>query len=523
MPHGTGTTWGGVPARAGGPGDRAGVVRALRGLPLRTKVAVTVVGAAVTLLILSTNLSLRYWREEALAAAEQQALLTARLARAGVESALIHGERAQARRNLTKLKAETSGGSVVAARLYGEDGTIVLSAEPGEEGRRTVGVWVPEREEIPTGGVVRGSPDGSEVRAFLPVSAPGVAVLEIGFSVEPLKAAMERGARLGLWLLIGSLVALAVILFLMIEREVVAPVQRVDELLTGAAGGRSRRADELTRIEASVTRLLDEEREAERRAAEHRRQLAETAGLAQVGQLAAEMAHEFKRPLASIQTALQLIRQEYVVDDSQERLFSAVEGQLERLSETMRDLFSLARPVEIDADVLAIHDLLDGALAQLAGHPAMAGVRVVRDYDPAIGAIHGDGRRLEQAVLNVMQNAAEAMPDGGLLTVRTRAAGPGWMELEFTDTGVGIPPDKLDQVTLPFYSTKAQGTGLGLSLVGRIVAAHGGRLTLESQPGAGTVVRIHLPTQGGTESAKGEERCREHESSYSTTTTSSEA
>jgi two-component system, NtrC family, sensor kinase len=467
-----------------------------RELPLRTKLAVTVAGAGLVLLGAAAYLSFGYARAESLVAAEQQALMAAVSVRASVESALLNGQRAQARAGLQRL---TSTAPVTAARIYGPDGTIVLSADEAEEGRREPGVWIPSAREVPGRGLVRGTPDREAVRAFLPLVVPGTAVLEVRFSVAPLKAAMDRGARLGLGLLLGSLLTLAVVFSMVFEREVVGRVRRVSGLLEeGGAGGspagsRVGGVDELGRLEASVVELVEKERAAAREAAEQRRRAAERAGFAEVGELAAEMAHEFKRPLASIRTAVELLRQEYAVEAGGGALIGALESQLERLNETMRDVFALARPAMHAPESVELGQVVNGALLQLAGHPAAAGLSTHREYDEATPVIWGDGKRLEQAFANLALNAVEAMAGGGTLTMRVRPAGEGWVEVEVADTGAGIPPGQLEQVMKPFYSTKAAGTGLGLPLVARIVASHGGRVTVESDMGVGTTVRVHLP------------------------------
>jgi signal transduction histidine kinase len=215
-----------------------------------------------------------------------------------------------------------------------------------------------------------------------------------------------------------------------------------------------------------------------------------------VGELAAEMAHEFKRPLATVRTALDLLQQEYVLDDRGQAVMGAVSQQLDHLAETMRDLFSLAKPVTLEAEEVGLSEALDDALFQMAGHPALAGVQVVRDYGAGNVRVPADRKRLEQAVLNLVLNAVEAMPKGGTLTLRTRGEGADLVEIEVQDTGVGIPAGELEKITLPFYSTKPSGTGLGLPLVARVVAAHGGMLLVESEPGRGTRVRVRLPARG---------------------------
>jgi signal transduction histidine kinase len=169
-----------------------------------------------------------------------------------------------------------------------------------------------------------------------------------------------------------------------------------------------------------------------------------------------------------------------------------VNEQLDHLTETMRDLFSLAKPVGLEAEEIGLNDILDDALLALSGHPALQGVTVVRDYGAGNARLSGDRKRLEQAILNLVLNGLEAMPGGGRLTLRTHQLPPDRVEIEVQDTGVGIPAGELEKITLPFYSTKPSGTGLGLPLVTRVIAAHEGTLALESEPGKGTTVRVRL-------------------------------
>ncbi|HSJ26046.1 MAG TPA: HAMP domain-containing sensor histidine kinase [Longimicrobiales bacterium] len=446
---------------------------------------ITVIGAAVALLGISTHLSFRYWKAEVVATAEQQALLAASSVRSAVESGLQSGRQEQARRALRQLVDHPP---VQHVRVYGGDGSILISTDLAEEGRRPTGVWLPPVREFEPSGAVRVEPSRDIVRAFVPVRAPPGVLLEVEYSLGPIKAAMDRGARLGMGLVIGSVFGLAAILFTMLEREVVGPLARMSDMLPAESPGRN----ELQKLESGVVRLLEKEQEVEHLAAEQRQQLAQQAGLAQVGEMAAEMAHEFKRPLASIQSAVHLLAQEYVLEQRGQTLLSAVESQLGHLSETMQDLFSLAKPVGLELEPVPLRDVADRALGQLAGHPAAAGLDVKLDYDASDIVVHGDARRLEQVVANLLLNGAEAMAGGGVLRLRLGGTeGAGWLEVE--DTGAGIPESELEKVMLPFYSTKPSGTGLGLPLVARVVSAHQGRLSIDSSPGRGTRVRIELP------------------------------
>jgi len=481
-------------------------IGALKSQPLRTKLVVTAVGTAIAVAGAFTYLSFRYWRQETVAVAEQQALLAAASVRSAVESAITAGEPTRARRALRELVVRAS---VTTARVYGPDRAIVVSSEPSEEGLRRTGVWIPPAREIPEHGTARVRPDGDAVDAYLPVTAGGASLIEVTFSLEPFKAAMDRGARLGLLLLIGSMAAVIVIVATMLEREVMVPIERVTDIL--APEGTRGRSNELGRIEESVADLIRKEREAERKVAAHVEQLASQAGLAEVGGMAAEMAHEFKRPLASIRSAISLLEQEYELNDQAQSLLAAVDGQLSKLTETMQDLFALAKPVELEADRVDLADTVDSALAQLAGLTDTTHRRVERRYGPETPAVAGDRHRLEQAVLNVMLNAMEAMEEGGTLTISINGRNGGAV-LEFDDTGPGIPAEEIDRIVLPFYSTKPSGTGLGLPLVSRVVSAHRGKLEIESEPGRGTTVRIILPEPPRVADLEGNEAWPAHAS-----------
>jgi signal transduction histidine kinase len=451
-------------------------------------VLLTVLGAAVAALGASTYLSFRYWENEALASAERQALLAAASTQATLESAIRLGRLSPAHHALTRLREE---GHVTTARVYGRDGRILISADPFEEGTRASSVFIPDAAELPRAGLTKPVGTGGAVRAYLPVSIPEPAVLEVEFSVAPTMAAMERGARLGMGLMAVSLLAVGIVVVTMFEREVVAPLHRMDVLLR-AETGRGGPRNELLHLERSVTELLEKGRAVEARAADQDRRLAAQEGLAQVGELAAEMAHEFKRPLASIQTAVSLLQQEYELDEGGREMLGAVHQQLDRLHETMQDLFSLAKPLVMEGEAVDLTDVLDEALAGLAGIAGIQQVEVDRAYGHERILVRGDARRLAQAFLNVLGNAVEAMPDGGHLTVSATLRPDASVEVSITDTGHGLDPEAVERALRPFYSTKPLGTGLGLPLVARIVSAHRGGLAIESRPKHGTTVRITL-------------------------------
>jgi signal transduction histidine kinase len=425
----------------------------LHKLSLKTKLAITVIGAAFAVLGASTYFSFTYWQNEAGAVAEQQALFAAASARVSIETALNRGDSAAARRALQKL---VTSSAVYGARVYDADNRILISTHESDRATPPRPLWIPSARELPPEGAARAfAEDGRHsVHAFVPIGSRLDSVLEVELSMSVVRTAMERGARLGIGLLIVSLLLIALIIYAMVQREVVQPFAEAEKL-------------------AEERRVLLEER----------------AGFAEVGELAAEMAHEFKRPLASIRSAIQLLQQEYTLASSEQNLVVGIEAQLERLSDTMQDVFGLAKPIGIDLSALDLASVLDNALMQVSGAAQAAQVRIQRDYAAPI-PMTGDARRLEVAFANLFNNAIDAMtPQGGTLRI-TAAAHDERVDIDIADTGTGMDEVQLVNAMRPFFSTKATGTGLGLPLVARIVRAHNGDIGIESSKDAGTTVHV---------------------------------
>jgi signal transduction histidine kinase len=471
----------------------------LRDLSIRAKVLVTALGALLVVLGVATSLSLRYWEREQFALTSQHALMAVAAVKEPVEAALAHGQVGSIREELKTLIGRPPAQGY---RLVSSEGRVLLSSQAGEEGSRRSGPPLPSPWDIPPGGQViggRGDSTLSAVVAIAGVGGPGGrATLELVLGVKGIEDAIRRGRTLGLLLTVVLGLGYALALGAMMEREVVAPMRELRKGIARARAGEAgvriglERKDEFGRLGASVDALLAKDDEQARLAATQQRALTEQAGFAEVGALAAQVAHEIKRPLAGIKSAMELIAQEYAMGDAERTLLAKVDDELQHVDETLRDMLSLARPVGLNSQPLDVHLVIDGALVRLSGLPGADRVTVARQYDPAVGAIAGDAARLEQAILNLCVNAVEAMPEGGGLTVATRLA-EGQVQVDVSDTGVGIPRENLDRIFKPFVSTKPLGTGLGLPLVARVVAAHGGRLTVESDVGRGTTFHIHLP------------------------------
>jgi two-component system sensor histidine kinase HydH len=190
-------------------------------------------------------------------------------------------------------------------------------------------------------------------------------------------------------------------------------------------------------------------------------------------------------------------------------LADAVLHDVDQVESVIRGLLELARPGELKFAPASLNEVLAQLLARLGPQFAHRKVAVAARFDESLPAGEFDAARLEQALLNVVLNGADAMPFGGTLTVTTRAADGGTAaEVEICDDGVGIPPEIVDRVFDPFVSTKRDGVGLGLVNTKAVVESHGGRIAVEPHSPKGTVVRITLPIRRpaprrGTDNAHG--------------------
>ena len=221
--------------------------------------------------------------------------------------------------------------------------------------------------------------------------------------------------------------------------------------------------------------------------------------LAAVGQLAASIAHELRNPLSSIKGAAQFLQEQYSDHSDVHEFLSIIVEEVNGLNKLTTEFLEFARPIDLESEPLDLREVVDRTLHLMSVLISGSGIDVVQEVGPDLPIIQADEKQIEQVLKNVILNAVEAMPDGGTLHVRARcsAAYGESVELGVSDTGVGIPPDKLENIFLPFVTTKTKGTGLGLSVVQKIVENHGGHIEVQSTVGEGTTFRVFLPRERG--------------------------
>ena len=216
--------------------------------------------------------------------------------------------------------------------------------------------------------------------------------------------------------------------------------------------------------------------------------------LATLGRMAANIAHEIRNPLASLTGAIEVLTSTAAAGDARERLSQIVVRESERLNQIITNFLEYARPAPLTLESVDVAEALEGVLVLLEHHGASGGLKMVRAFSsPLVWRV--DPQQFRQVLWNLCRNAVEAMPEGGELRVGATVVPGQRLEVWVADGGHGIAPDDLAHVFEPFFSTKPGGTGLGLSLVHRIVQEHGGEVDVRSTLGLGTTFTVTLPTR----------------------------
>lgn len=218
--------------------------------------------------------------------------------------------------------------------------------------------------------------------------------------------------------------------------------------------------------------------------------------LAAMGTLAAGVAHEIRNPLSSIKGFATYFRGKFEPGSKDHELAEVMIGEADRLNRVVSELLELTRPSELRAVESDPAELLSHAVRLVQDDCRARGIAVQTRFADT-GQVSLDSDKILQAVLNLLLNAIQAMPEGGTLTVSAQTV-KDRLEVRVADTGHGIPKESLERVFDPYFTTKNQGTGLGLATVRTIVEAHGGRVRVVSEPGRGTEITLDIPRQGGS-------------------------
>jgi len=264
--------------------------------------------------------------------------------------------------------------------------------------------------------------------------------------------------------------------------------------------------EELTKkIEAATSELArrnEELRLLNEALFESQRQLSQSEKLAAVGEVTAAMAHQIGTPLNSISGYIQLILQDGNLKSKDQDRLKIIESQLDRLADSVKNLLSSTRQPKPQLRTLLVNELLEELIRLSEPWFLARNVSVSSQLSPDLPPILGDFTHLQTLFLNLITNALDAMPRGGVLAIRTQQILPplpskdgGWLKISVADTGIGITDESKKRIFDPFFTTKkmGEGTGLGLAICEKIVKEHSGKIEVESEVGKGSTFLISIP------------------------------
>jgi signal transduction histidine kinase len=314
------------------------------------------------------------------------------------------------------------------------------------------------------------------------------------------------GERRTLLALVALALALGLLASWIIARGLSRPIRELTGAMAVVGSGRldhpiavSSR-DEIGELAAAFARMTANLRRNVAQLEQAQAQLVQSEKLASIGEMAAAVAHGLRNPLASLRAAAQLVRRHPEAPSAREHL-DAIISEVDRLDRRISHLLSFSRPAPFHPMPERLPRLVEGLLPAFAEPVRERGVELEVDLPPTLPEVRVDPMQLEQALVELVSNALDAMPRGGRLRIGAHACNganaPAEVAIEVSDTGGGIPEHLLGSVCEPFFTTRQEGTGLGLAIAKRYVEQNGGRLEIESRPGSGTTIRVRLPAVAG--------------------------
>jgi signal transduction histidine kinase len=219
--------------------------------------------------------------------------------------------------------------------------------------------------------------------------------------------------------------------------------------------------------------------------------------LAAIGQMASVVGHEIRNPLAVINNSIFYIKtkmtKDGLLDAKIERHISIIQSEVKQANSIIDEILTYSRARELKPEVQLLNHFLEELLSV---YPFPSHIQVVKDFDPRDPVVHIDADEMRQCVRNLIGNGIEVMPKGGIVRLATELVEQNWVRVDIADSGPGIPPDVLDKIFTPFYTTKARGTGLGLAVVRKVMDRHNGKVDVETVIGKGTTFKLFLPLAG---------------------------
>lgn len=472
--------------------------------------------------ILALTIGIAPWKaikmqERQLLQASQERLrsLHEMLREAVIDTCMLTGEREAVQR---VLETVSSHADIESVRLFDTTGVIRYSSRAAERGQHLSHAELERYYGRPDAIVLEH--DGGALSHTLvqpvfnqpacfschPSQQKVLGILQVSVSLDSVwrqLASLKRSA------LVANLITLGVIvigIWLSLTWLVDRPLQELVGVMGRAERGDlnarvgTRGHDELGKLARHfndmIAKLHMARQELERY---HHEQLARAERLATIGEMAAAIAHEIRNPLTGISGALSVLGRGFPSDDPRREVVRETHHLIDRLNRTVQEILHYSRPSLPQFQAVALHDIVDRTMLLVEGEARKARVDIVRlnGHDAAVAAVRADPHQLQQVLMNLLLNAIQATPPEGRVSIRLDTPANGHetprASIEIGDNGKGMSAEEAAKAFQPFFSTKTEGTGLGLPIAKRIVEQHGGRIHLDSTLGKGTSVRVELP------------------------------
>ena len=217
--------------------------------------------------------------------------------------------------------------------------------------------------------------------------------------------------------------------------------------------------------------------------------------LASLGRLSAGMAHDIRNPLQIINTTYESLRKRYLPQDILNEMFDYIPDEIKNLNKKINDFLLQTKDAPLEIELNNLKVLLDHIIGRMSSDMERANIRIHNYIEPEIGEFYFDAQQMEGVFQNLIRNAIEAMPDGGVITIKAHfyKNNKQFVNIEVSDTGSGIHPRDQKRLFEPFFTTKEHGYGLGMSIVFGIIQKHEGKIAVKSKPNKGTIFTMLLP------------------------------
>jgi signal transduction histidine kinase len=435
------------------------------------------------------------------------------------------------------LESSLYGESVTGASILDSAGIVIASSDPTRLGLRLENrpdlKALAEQRALDQLRVIY-SPDGQTLEVQQPIVLGDEAFGSIRIGVSTLLMRQEVNAALQPALLTAAVaLGVSVLVAALLAQLFLRPIHVLRSGLTRLGKGefgvtldlpQDDEFGELGSFFNAVSQQLSADRAAAKADQQSEQVVAFSRKLVALWRLTAGIAHEVKNPLNAMMIHLELLRTKIktgVLEAAPQPVVASggglglstpdrppvnpaldgalehvhiIESEIRRLDEVVQGFLKFTRPEDLRLQPVRVGTLFEEIQPVIESEATANRVRVVVDAPASVPAAHGDAAMLRQAFLNLAINACQAMPDGGTLRLAAAGAARGTVEVRVEDTGVGISPQNLDKIFNLYYTTKEHGTGIGLSMVYRIVQMHDGELEVQSTPGRGTTFRILLPS-----------------------------